>query len=116
MSQTSAVSHGGVLPSTGMTLGIHGGVSVLVTRAPDEHGVLTCCGKVLTPQRPPACSAMRTGSGAIRPGMWFTDLTSGLEVVCTRAGDGALSFAGRPLQRRPGPGAVRWARREDGAA
>lgn len=85
-------------PRTGMTLGIPGGVSVLVIRAPAGAGVLTCGGEVLLPQRPPACSA-RAGFGTIRPGERFTDPASGLEVVCTRAGCGTLAFGGRPLGR-----------------
>jgi hypothetical protein len=107
-----------VLPGLGQTLGVAGGVSVLVTRAPDEHGVLRCGGDVLTPQRPPACGAPRTGSGTIRPGTWFTDQVSGLQVVCTRAGHGTLTFAGRPMVLSPWPDRqpARWARREDGVA
>jgi len=96
-----------------LTLGVPSGVSVLVMRAPDEDGILRCDGELLTPQRPPACSAIPDKSGTIRPGDRFSDPVSGLEVVCTRAGDGVLSFAGRPLQRRPEPDprqALPWAR------
>lgn len=85
------------------TLGIPSGVSVLVVRAPDEGGISRCDDEPLTPRRPPACSAVLDKSGTIRPGDRFSDPVSGLEVVCTRAGDGVLSFAGRPLQRGPGP-------------
>jgi hypothetical protein len=101
-SQTSAMSHEDELPGMGKTLGLAVGVSVFVTRAPDEEGVLRCDGDILAPQRPPACSA-RTGTGTIRPGERFTDPASGLEVVCTRPGSGTLTFADRPLQRMPWP-------------
>jgi hypothetical protein len=99
MSQTSAMSQEDALPAIGKTLGLPVGVSVLVTRAPDRQGVLRCDGDILTPQRPPACSTPG-GTGTIRPGEWFTDPVSGLEVVCTRSGHGILTFADRPLQRR----------------
>lgn len=90
----------GAMPAAGGTLGIAGGVAVLVTCAPQPTDVLKCDGDVLTAQRPPACSAS-AGSGTIRPGDSLTDPVSGLEVVCTRAGSGILTFAGRPLQRCP---------------
>jgi hypothetical protein len=95
--QTSAMSKEDALPRMGKTLGLPGGVSVLVTHTPDGAGVLRCDGEVLTPQRPPACSA-QPGTGTMRPGDRFTDPVSGLEIVCTRGGSGALTFAGRPLQ------------------
>jgi hypothetical protein len=98
MSQASATSQEDALPVIGKTLGLPGGVSVLVTRTPDQPGVLRCDGYLLTPQQPPACSTPG-GAGTIRPGEWFTDPVSGFEVVCTRAGSGILTFADRPLQR-----------------
>lgn len=97
----SAVAEVGAPLSVGTTWGISGGVTVLVTRAADEHGVLKCGGAVLTPQRPPACSTVQGGSGSIRLGERFADPMSGLEVVCTRAGDGLLTFAGRSMLRCP---------------
>jgi hypothetical protein len=97
ISQKIAMSQEDRLPGIGTTLGLPSGVSVLVTRAPRKGGVLRCDGDVLTPQRPPACSA-GAGTGTIRAGQRFTEPVSGLEIVCTRAGDGALTFAGRPLQ------------------
>lgn len=96
----SAPSHGGVACGVGRTLGVPGGVSVLVTRAPAEDGPLRCGDEILTPQQPPACSALPAKTGTIHPGQWFTDPASGLEVVCTRAGHGVLTFAGRPMQSR----------------
>lgn len=116
MSQANAVSQADARPGVGQTLGVPGGLSLLVTRAPDEYGVLMCDDDVLTPQRPPACSAALAGSGAIRPGTGFNDPVSGLEVVCTRAGHGTLTFAGRPLKRGLGPRALPTARRKETAA
>jgi hypothetical protein len=99
VSQASAMSQEDALLVTGKTLGLPGGLSVLVTRAPNQCGVVRCDGYALTPQQPPACSTPG-GAGTIRPGEWFTDPASGFEVVCTRAGSGILTFADRPLQRR----------------
>jgi len=82
----------------GRTLGLPGGLSVLVTRVPTEDGALTCGGEHLVPQPPPACSQPAYAKGAIAPGQRFTDPASGLEVVCTWAGYGVLAFAGRPLR------------------
>jgi hypothetical protein len=96
----SALSHGGAACGVGRTLGVPGGISVLVIRAPAEDGPLRCGDEILTLQPPPACSAIPAKTGTIRPGQWFTDPASGLEVVCTRAGYGVLTFAGRAMQLR----------------
>jgi hypothetical protein len=103
VSRLSAVSRGSALHSVGRTLGVPGGVSVLVTCAPDEDGILRCGDEILTPQPPPACSVPLAEIGTIRPGQWFTDPVSGLKAVCTRAGQGVLTFAGRPMQRHAAP-------------
>jgi hypothetical protein len=84
----------------GRTLGLPGRLSVVVITPPGEDGLLTCGGEALMPQPPPACSLSVREPGTIRPGQRFTDPVSGLEVVCTRAGHGVLTFAGRPLQPR----------------
>ena len=96
----SALSLDSAACGVGRTLGVPGGVSVLVTCAPAEDGLLRCDGEILIAQQPPACSALPGKTGRIRPGQWFTDPVSGLEVVCTRAGHGLLTFAGRPMQPR----------------
>jgi hypothetical protein len=94
------VSQESALYGVGCTLGLPGGPSVLVTSASAGDGLLTCRGETLVPQAPPACSLSPQASGTIQPGQRFTDLASGLEVVCTRAGQGVLTFAGRSMQRR----------------
>jgi hypothetical protein len=81
----------------GATLGIAGGVAVLVIREPRTHAVLRCGDRVLKPQRPAACGAARVEPGSIRAGDRFTDPVSGLQLVCTRPGDGVLNFSDRPL-------------------
>ena len=118
MNQTSAADLVSASHGIGRTLGVPGGVSVLVTRTPDEHGTLRCGDDVLKPQRPPACSAAPAESTTIRPGTRFIDPASGLEVVCTRAGHGTLTFNGRLMQPRywPDHQATSWARRQDSAA
>jgi hypothetical protein len=103
VSPPSIISRESALYGTGCTLGLPGGPSVLVTSAPDGDGLLTCRGEALGLQAPPACSLPAPASGAIQPGQRFTDPVSGLEVVCTRAGHGVLTFAGRPMQRRAAP-------------
>ena len=45
--------------------------------------------------------AVPAESGTILPGERFTDSESGLEIVCTRAGEGILTFDDRPMQRCP---------------
>jgi len=86
---------------TGTTWGVTGGVSVLVRRAPDRDGKLTCTHEakiaVLSPSLPPACGVAPAPAGSLRPGMRLTDPVSGLEVVCTRPGEGVLAYDGRPL-------------------
>jgi hypothetical protein len=100
----------------GRTLGLPGGPSVLVTSVPDGDGLLACGSEALVAQRPPACSQPARGSGTIQPGQWFTDPASGLEVVCTRAGHGVLTFDGRPLlMGRPRPASARRQRAGDTA-
>jgi len=108
----------GVAPGVGATMGLPAGLSVLVTRAPDRIGVLRCNDEVLTRQLPPPCSAAPATSGSILPGDRFRDPASGLEIVCTRAGQGALTFDGRPMENCPPTThwLARWSRLEDGAA
>jgi hypothetical protein len=98
VSPQSMVSQESTRYSVGRTLGLPGRLSVLVISAPAEDGLLTCGGETLVPQPPPACSLPAWNAGTIRPGQRFTDPVSGLQLVCTRAGHGVLTFAGRPLQ------------------
>jgi hypothetical protein len=100
MSPQSMVSEGAALYSAGRTLGLPDGLLVLVISAPTGDGLLTCGGAALVPQPPPACSLPACGTGTIRPGHRLADPVSGLEVVCTRAGHGLLTFAGRVLQHQ----------------
>src|SRR3979411_1787044 len=79
----------------GATLGVPGGVAVLVTSPPGTRGELKCNDQVLVPQRPPACGAASAPAGSIRAGDRLHDPASGLEVVCTNSGHGALTFCDR---------------------
>jgi hypothetical protein len=72
--------------------------AVIVVRPADAEGELTCGGQPML-ESPPTS---RTGSPA--PGLDGGTLIgkryeheSGLEVVCTKAGDGTLAFNGQPL-------------------
>ena len=98
--QRSVLDQGSAGCRTGRTLGVPGGVSVLVIREPAGDGLLRCGDEVLTSQPPPACSAIPEKAGTVWPGLRLADPASGLEVVCTRAGHGVLTFAGRPMQLR----------------
>jgi hypothetical protein len=84
------------------TLGVDGGVAILVLSAPEAHGEVKCGGAVLTQCRPPACSVSGASSGSggthrLRAGDRFTDSASSLVVMCIRSGDGVLTFNDRPL-------------------
>jgi hypothetical protein len=83
----------------GETVGIAGGLALLVVRAPAAHGALCIDTVVLTLRAAPSCGARSTGPGAIRAGDRFHDGVTGLEVVCTEPGDGVLTFAGRMLMK-----------------
>jgi hypothetical protein len=84
------------------TLGVDGGVAMLVLRTPNTHGEVRCGGAVLKQCRPRACSVSSTttctdGPHRLRGGDRFTDAASSLVVMCIRPGDGVLTFDGRPL-------------------
>jgi nitrite reductase/ring-hydroxylating ferredoxin subunit len=87
---------------TGQTLGMRDGIRLLVWRPPRGNGVVACDGIPLANMRPGPCSEQTPGAGGatIWPGQWMIDPVSGLEVLCTRAGPGALTFDGRELMPR----------------
>jgi hypothetical protein len=61
-------------------------------------------GRPLVPARPGPCSASprrRPPGGMLEPGARYVDEPSGLQIMCTEAGRGALSYAGRPMAAVP---------------
>jgi hypothetical protein len=96
--------------SVAQTLGSEQGMTVLVVRPPRGPGELCCDGIAMFNRRPASCSVSSLSKGRIRLGQRLRDSVSGLEVVCTYAGNGALSFDGRPLKvvpNKPTPGCSR---------
>jgi hypothetical protein len=85
------------------TVGIAGGVVLLVVRAPNCPGVLTCDGIVLRDCRPPACSeAVKDLGFSVWPGERYVDTVTRAEFLCVRGGTGTLAFNGREIvPRRP---------------
>ena len=85
----------------GQTLGVPDGICVVVTRAAHVPDQLHCEGQLLVDEHPPPCSAREEHAAAdVQPGDVLWDPVSGFEVRCTRAGNGPLTFGGRPMLRR----------------
>lgn len=74
------------------------GGEVVVVRPPSTDGVLTCGGapmlpfEAVTDTPPPSAGPAQTLAGKRH-----VDAESGLELLCTKSGAGALAFAGRGL-------------------
>ncbi|OBH43429.1 hypothetical protein [Mycobacterium mantenii] len=75
---------------------------VLVVRPPGnaDEGVLTCAGAEMAAK---GAKGLDGASVDIQLGKRYLDESSGLEVLCVKAGSGPLQFAGREL-------VVRWAK------
>lgn len=74
----------------------------VVVRAPSDDGELTCGGVPLraqTSKGPPMTAADPSGEGTMA-GKRYAEAESGIELLCTKPGSGALAFAGRPLARK----------------
>lgn len=72
----------------------------VVVRAAQEDGKLTCGGVpvVVAGELPTeATSLSEAQNGGVLLGKRYVDESSGLEVLCTKAGLGVLAFAGRAL-------------------
>lgn len=72
----------------------------IVIRPPEADGVIACGGHPMAaageaPAEAPALTEPQQGLAL--PGKRYVDLTTGLEVLCTKAGKGALAYDGRPL-------------------
>lgn len=85
--------------TAGSTLAVSEGPALLVMKAADTPGALRCGAAELKPHRPPSCWTPAVPDGSIRPGDRYLEPVSGLEVLCTRGGNGILTFAGRPMRR-----------------
>jgi hypothetical protein len=74
---------------------------VVVVRPPKEPASLECGGQPMIPHaaaKPAGLSpaeALATGSQA---GKRYTDEATGMEILCTKGGAGALSIDGRPIE------------------
>jgi hypothetical protein len=73
---------------------------VMVIQAPDGDVDVTCGGAALVPLGTPAATGGAldpAAAGGTKIGKRYTDAAGELELLCTRAGDGALALAGMPL-------------------
>lgn len=73
---------------------------VIVVRPPSEPVDLRCGGHPMVPldSEPPAGLALSDAhAGGTSVGKRFTDETTGLEVLCTRGGEGSLALGEQPL-------------------
>lgn len=72
---------------------------VIVVRAPDDDVEITCDGHPLLSgaDSRPANGGSDADAGT-QLGKRYADGPSGLELLCTRSGAGALQLAGRPLE------------------
>jgi hypothetical protein len=74
---------------------------VVVVRAPTDEADLECGGYAMV-----AVGTEVTANGAVHPdhsggtqlGKRYSDEAAGIEVLCTKAGDGSLAISGRVLE------------------
>ena len=83
------------------------GTEVIVVRAPSVDTVIACGGEPMARNEPVGAAANGTAAGpGTLLGKRYADEEIGLEVLCTKAGNGQLSVNGRVLtlrQARPLP-------------
>lgn len=75
----------------------------VVVRPPKEQGELQCGGAAMVPYasaKPSDAVLSPAHAGGSVLGKRYADEASGLEVLCSKGGQGALSFAGRALNVR----------------
>jgi hypothetical protein len=73
---------------------------VVVVRPSSAAGVLECGGQPMVAhgaERPSGLSLSPDAAAGSAPGKRYGDAESGLEVLCSKAGAGSLSFSGRSL-------------------
>jgi hypothetical protein len=75
--------------------------TVIVVRAPENDLEITCGGAAMVDPRGPAVGATGaadpTQMGGSQLGKRYADDEFGLELLCTKAGEGTLAVNGRPL-------------------
>lgn len=75
-------------------------LEAIVIRPPSEEAELSCGGVAMVAPGSEATGAAQLAeaeAGQALIGKRYVDATSGLEVLCTKGGKGALAFAGRAL-------------------
>ena len=76
---------------------------VVVVRATAEATALECGGHPMVAhgaERPVGLAVVGEGAEGVQVGKRYFDEATGTEVLCSKAGAGALSMDGRPLQLR----------------
>jgi hypothetical protein len=79
------------------------GMEAIVMHVPSAAGQLTCGGEALVPVADPTRATLQLEDGEQGQaliGKRYVDTATGLEVLCTKTGKGALSFDGRLLTLR----------------
>lgn len=73
--------------------------SIVVVRPPSGDVTLTCGGAPMAEQEQPAVGSTpkTVDDGGTLLGKRYSDPDSGLEVMCTRAGEGTLAVDGRAM-------------------
>lgn len=71
--------------------------TVIVVRAPADEVLIACGGEPMLDTAPPAPPAGTSAEGAAQLGKRYADEALGLELLCTKAGGGALELNGAPL-------------------
>jgi hypothetical protein len=85
----------------GETLGVAGGVGVVVLQGVDAGEDVACGGETLVGERPVPRSATAPQSlEGVRPGDVLWDPATGLEIRCVRGGPGPLLHGGRAMVLR----------------
>lgn len=77
-----------------------GSTEVIVVKAPSAPVTLTCGGVPMRSKDgdPPDSEIQAGQEGEALLGKRYVDAASAIEVLCTKAGDGALAVDGRPLE------------------
>lgn len=77
---------------------------VIIVRASKVDDPVVCAGAPMTTTAPADPRPAPSGSNSILLGKRYTDEASGIELLCTKAGDGPLSIGGRELTvKSPNP-------------
>lgn len=76
-----------------------GETEVIVVRAPNEAVTLTAGGEAMigTDEQSPGAAIHSGHEGTVQLGKRYVDDASGIEVLCTKPGEGALAVDGRLL-------------------